>query len=144
MLCFNCEKPINFTDEAWDLFKKKPSDIECVHCGKSVIGKQIPIEKRFCIVCHSVQTVIKLGDKIKIECNCFKGSVDNVNHPQHYTQGGIETIEYLQAKLTAEQFEGYLVGNILKYVSRYPHKNGIEDLKKAQWYINKLLEVKEK
>lgn len=66
---------------------------------------------------------------------------DNVNHPTHYTQGGIETIDYLKAKLTQEQFEGYLVGNILKYVSRYPHKNGIEDLKKAQWYLNKLLEV---
>ncbi|CAB4143870.1 SaV-like [uncultured Caudovirales phage] len=67
--------------------------------------------------------------------------MDNVNHPQHYTQGGIETIDYLQAKLTQEQFEGYLVGNILKYISRYPHKNGVEDLRKAQWYINKLIEV---
>lgn len=68
---------------------------------------------------------------------------DNVNHPQHYTQGGIETIDYLQAKMTQEQFEGYLLGNILKYVSRYPHKNGIEDLKKAQWYLDKLVKVKE-
>jgi hypothetical protein len=67
--------------------------------------------------------------------------IDNVNHPQHYTHGGIETIDYLQAKMTQEQFEGYLVGNILKYVSRYPHKNGIEDLRKAQWYLNKLLWV---
>lgn len=67
---------------------------------------------------------------------------DNVNHPSHYTHGGIETIDYLQAKMTQEQFEGYLLGNILKYVSRYPHKNGTEDLRKAQWYINKLLEVK--
>ena len=69
--------------------------------------------------------------------------MDNVNHPQHYTQGGIETIDYLQAKMTQEQFEGYLLGNILKYVSRYPHKNGIEDLQKAEWYLNKLIEVKE-
>lgn len=68
---------------------------------------------------------------------------DVVNHPQHYTQGGIETIDYIQSKMTAEQFEGYLVGNILKYVSRYPHKNGVEDLKKAQWYLNKLLGVLE-
>jgi hypothetical protein len=68
---------------------------------------------------------------------------DKVNHPEHYTHGGIETIDYLQAKMTQEQFEGYLVGNILKYVSRYPHKNGIEDLRKAQWYLNKLVVVKE-
>jgi hypothetical protein len=66
---------------------------------------------------------------------------DIVNHPQHYTHGGIETIDYLQAKMTKEQFEGYLLGNILKYVSRYPHKNGIEDLRKAEWYLNKLLGV---
>jgi hypothetical protein len=69
---------------------------------------------------------------------------DVVNKPQHYTFGGIETIDYLQAKLTAEQFEGYLLGNILKYTSRYSHKNGIEDLRKAEWYLKKLIGVKEK
>ena len=68
---------------------------------------------------------------------------DNINSPSHYTQGGIETIDYIQSKLTHEQFEGYLAGNILKYVSRYPHKNGIEDLKKAGWYLDKLVKVKE-
>jgi hypothetical protein len=66
---------------------------------------------------------------------------DIVNHPQHYTHGGIETIDYLQAKMTKEQFEGYLLGNILKYVSRYSHKNGVEDLQKAEWYIDKLIGV---
>jgi hypothetical protein len=66
---------------------------------------------------------------------------DNVNHPQHYTQGGIETIDYLQAKLTHEEFVGYLKGNVLKYMSRANIKNGVEDYKKAQWYLNKLNEV---
>lgn len=64
---------------------------------------------------------------------------DNIN-PNHYKIGGIETIDYLKAKMTDEQFKGFLIGNILKYVSRYPHKNGIEDLKKANWYLNKLIE----
>lgn len=68
--------------------------------------------------------------------------MDNVNNPVHYTAGGIETIDYMQAKMTKEQFEGYLLGNILKYTSRYPHKNGLEDLKKAQWYLNKLIKEK--
>lgn len=67
--------------------------------------------------------------------------MDNVNHPSHYTQGGIETIDYLQAKLPIEEFIGYLKGNILKYISRANLKNGTEDYKKAQWYINKLIEV---
>lgn len=66
---------------------------------------------------------------------------DNVNHPSHYTQGGIETIDYLQAKLTKDEFIGYLKGNILKYMSRANMKNGAEDYKKAQWYVNKLTEV---
>jgi hypothetical protein len=62
---------------------------------------------------------------------------DPVNQPDHYTVGGIETIDYIQAKLTPEQFEGYLLGNVIKYVSRHGHKNGYEDLRKAQWYLDK-------
>ncbi|WP_375162777.1 DUF3310 domain-containing protein [Paenibacillus sp. Pae108] len=65
---------------------------------------------------------------------------DPVNNPSHYTSGGIETIDYLKAKMTPEQFEGFLLGNCLKYLSRYRNKNGLEDLKKANWYLNKLIE----
>jgi len=69
---------------------------------------------------------------------------DMVNHPPHYTQGGIETIEYLEAKLTPEAFIGYLQGNCLKYLSRAAHKgSAIEDFKKAQWYINRLVKTLE-
>lgn len=65
----------------------------------------------------------------------------NVNNPTHYTTGEIEVIDYIQDKLTTEQFEGYCVGNIMKYVSRYRHKGGVEDLKKARWYLNRLIET---
>lgn len=68
---------------------------------------------------------------------------DNVNHPNHYTVGGIEVIDYIKAKLTPEQFEGYLLGNVIKYVSRHGHKNGLEDLRKAQWCLNKVVEEAE-
>lgn len=67
---------------------------------------------------------------------------DNVNQPAHYTTGGIETIDFMKAKLEPAQFEGYLVGNVIKYISRYRHKNGAEDLRKAAWYLDKLIEVK--
>lgn len=67
---------------------------------------------------------------------------DNVNHPNHYL-GKVEVIDYIEDKLSFEQFEGYLVGNIIKYISRYQKKNGLEDLKKGRWYLNKLIEVKE-
>ena len=69
-------------------------------------------------------------------------SVDVVNQPPHYTVGGIETIDYLQAKLSPEAFKGFLHGNTLKYLSRADHKgNPQEDFKKAQWYLNKLVEA---
>jgi hypothetical protein len=61
--------------------------------------------------------------------------VDAVNQPSHYTAGGIETIDYLRAKLGPLAFLGYCIGNVLKYVSRYQFKNGLEDLKKAQVYL---------
>jgi len=69
------------------------------------------------------------------------GGVDLVNNPPHYNQTGIECVEAIAAA-TDDRFEYYLQGNILKYLWRYRYKNGIEDLKKAQWYLNKLIEIK--
>jgi len=66
---------------------------------------------------------------------------DNVSRPGHYTAGNIECIEAMQAMMTHEEFIGYLRGNIFKYQWRYKHKNGLEDLRKAQWYQNKLIEA---
>lgn len=65
--------------------------------------------------------------------------VDNVNHPEHYKVGGIETIDFIKAKLTPEEFRGYLKGNVLKYASRAGHKNNaVEDAGKLAWYANRL------
>lgn len=68
---------------------------------------------------------------------------DNVNQPNHYTTGRFEVIDYIKDKLTPEQYEGYCIGNVMKYVSRYQHKGGIEDLKKAQIYLDWAIKVKE-
>ncbi len=68
---------------------------------------------------------------------------DMVNNPEHYNQGKIECIDSIEAMLTKEEFIGYLRGNSHKYRWRFRYKNGIEDLKKAQWYENKLLKVLE-
>lgn len=72
----------------------------------------------------------------------YDKSKDNIN-PDHYKVGGIETIDIMKAKLTKEGFEGYLAGNVLKYVTRYHHKNGLEDLKKARWYLDRLIMEKD-
>ena len=66
---------------------------------------------------------------------------DNVNNPAHYGKGSIECIDYIEDFLTKEEFIGYLRGNIAKYMHRWRYKNGLEDLKKAQWYQNRLIEV---
>lgn len=57
--------------------------------------------------------------------------MDNVNNPAHYTHGGIETIDFIEAKQL-----GYSLGNVIKYISRAGKKGDrLEDLKKAQWYL---------
>lgn len=67
-----------------------------------------------------------------------------VDHPAHYTQGDIEVIDYIDQVADAYQgVEAYYVGNILKYVSRSPHKNGIEDLRKAAWYLDRLIRIQD-
>ena len=63
---------------------------------------------------------------------------DPVHSPKHYTQGSMEVITAIEG-LGLD----YHQGNVLKYVSRYRHKNGIEDLRKAKWYIDRLLWIEE-
>lgn len=65
---------------------------------------------------------------------------DNVNHPTHYTNGEIECIDAIKSALTPDEFRGYCKGNVIKYVHREKYKGGDEDLQKARWYINKLIE----
>ncbi len=71
---------------------------------------------------------------------------DNVNNPTHYTQGGIECIDALKAATVGKTgIEAICVANVIKYLWRYEKKNGLEDVKKAQWYINRLIqELKQK
>ena len=64
---------------------------------------------------------------------------DAVNSPMHYASGGIEAIEALEACMSPEAFRGFLKGNVIKYVWRYENKNGLEDLRKAKWYLKALI-----
>ena len=70
---------------------------------------------------------------------------DMVNHPAHYTAGGIECIEGLAAATNGlEGIEAVCTANAIKYLWRWIYKNGVEDLKKAIWYINYLIEQLDK
>ena len=79
-----------------------------------------------------------------VKCAEFKykfitNKFDNINNPKHYTTGNIECIEYIEDKLSKDALEGYFIGNVIKYVTRYKEKNGLEDIKKAQWYLNRMI-----
>ncbi len=65
--------------------------------------------------------------------------MDNVNHPEHYCMGKIETIEAISAALGNDGFKSYCAGNIIKYVWRYRYKGGKESLEKARWYLDRLI-----
>ena len=67
---------------------------------------------------------------------------DNVNHPAHYTSGcGFECFEMLQMVLTDEELCGFCMGNAIKYIWRYQDKGGMEDIRKARWYLEKMMDI---
>lgn len=73
----------------------------------------------------------------------FRYDEDAVNHPSHYKAGGIEAIDYIQAKLSPEEFAGYCRGNMLKYISRVGLKDdAAQDMRKALWYGERWLDAR--
>jgi len=80
-------------------------------------------------------------DKIKDrpKYRLASAQTDNVNHPPHYKTGGIETIDFIEAKDL-----NYRLGNVVKYVSRAGRKNSdpVEDLQKAAWYLQREIEAR--
>lgn len=67
-------------------------------------------------------------------------SKDKVNHPSHYTSGGIECIDAIRESMSPEEFQGYCKGNAIKYLWRWRQKGGVEDLEKADVYLRWLIE----
>jgi hypothetical protein len=73
------------------------------------------------------------GELYPIQAHIKKITADMVNHPPHYTAGGIETIDFIEAKKL-----GYNLGNVIKYITRSDLKGDkLENLEKAQWYLNR-------
>jgi hypothetical protein len=88
---------------------------------------------------ETLNDVIK--DTMRVSGVPYPVEVDAVNHPPHYKVGGIETIDYMKAKSTPEEFRGHLRLTAIKYLSRTGYKDdALQDLKKAQWYLSKLIE----
>ena len=71
----------------------------------------------------------------------IREEVDFVNNPPHYTQGSIQCIDAIEAALGTEGFLAFCRGNIIKYNWRANHKNGSEDLEKARWYAERIVQT---
>jgi len=73
--------------------------------------------------------------------DCSYEVIDMVSNPPHYNQGGIETIDYMKAYSTKEEFMGHLRLTAIKYLSRLMEKeNPLQDARKSKWYLSKLIE----
>ena len=98
--------------------------------------------------CYNWYKELKQAACENAEAKCCKvePDADMVNHPSHYTQGGIECIDALKAATVSKTgIEAVCTANAIKYLWRYEEKNGVEDVKKARWYIDRLIkELEEK
>ncbi len=107
--------------------------IPCIRCISFTDGLS---QYGYCLRCE--KELREIMDE-KQEHKEYLSTIDPVNHPSHYTTGKYEVIDILEDKLSAEEFKGFLKGNILKYVLRAEHKGGMVDYKKAAFYLNKLV-----
>jgi|TARA_R110001592_G_scaffold122443_1_gene329243 hypothetical protein len=88
-----------------------------------------------------IMNVTKFSEAASVLDNAMGDDDDDmVNSPSHYNFAGVECIDAIRAATGEEGFSYYLQGNIMKYLWRYKYKNGLEDLKKAEWYLNVLIE----
>lgn len=69
--------------------------------------------------------------------------IDNINKPPHYHANGTDVIGFAEAQFSEEEQKGFHRINAIKYITRYDRKNGVEDLNKAKFYIDKLIEMEE-
>lgn len=109
----------------------QPEDVAyCKYCGK------LETKDSDAISCCGHRAIDLLRER-KIK---RKAGGSKIN-PDHYKVGGIEAFDILKAKLSPEELIGHCKANILTYIMRSSHKGGVEDLKKAQWYMDKLVEL---
>lgn len=71
----------------------------------------------------------------------YEDQPDMIHQPAHYHKNGIDVIGFADLQFSKEELKGFYRINCLKYITRYDRKNGVEDLKKADFYLNKLKEL---
>lgn len=86
---------------------------------------------------------LQIIDLTKTEVETIKSNPDVVNHPSHYESGQFECIDVMLETQGKEAVMDFCLCNAFKYLYRHKRKNGIEDIKKARWYIDKYIELAE-
>lgn len=90
-----------------------------------------------------LESAVKLIESPEPNDNLDEPTNDPVNHPNHYCQGGIECIDVMEAAFNKQTVADFCICNAFKYIFRYKNKNGVEDVKKARWYLDKYLKLYE-
>ena len=131
---------IDINDEMLEIMKRK--GIECVQDIDRILydgcGNIIDILPKQPDIFEELKTK-EPGESFN-SCRARNG-LDMVNHPKHYkAKNGMEVIDVIEAfTANLEGYEANHTGNVIKYICRWKEKNGLEDLKKAQWYLNRLI-----
>jgi len=97
--------------------------------------------KRLSHEAYMAQKRLEEAEKAKLDT---EPTADMVNHPPHYTSGDIECIDAIRAALGYEGFQAFCRGNVIKYNWRCDKKGGVEDISKARWYLEKMIEEERK
>lgn len=115
------------------LWRKKQKNIKVVKYLNELDEVKAPANFELAYAASSGKSVKDLMDTPDPKMPEFQPKHDPVNHPSHYTQGGIETIDFIEAKQLP-----YNLGNVVKYITRADHKGAkLQDLEKARWYLNR-------
>lgn len=132
-------------DKPWMDEKQPPTELPGSYIKGKIVPAPLPdVPKENPETTEATLIRQTVEDAIVVNASSLTGIIktpteDKVNHPAHYTQGAVECIDALEASMTPEEFRGYLKGCQMKYVWRYQMKGGVEDLRKARWYLDKLI-----
>ena len=120
---------IDINDEMLEIMKRK--GIECVQ----------DIDRILYDGCGNIIDILPKEPGESFNSCRARNGFDMVNHPKHYkAKNGMEVIDVIEAfTANLEGYEATHTGNVIKYICRWKEKNGLEDLKKAQWYLNRLI-----
>lgn len=106
------------------------NDLDCMNCKYNLDGSGICELIEYASIEIELPPIIKAADVAK----------DAIN-PKHYKTGKYECIDVMIETLGIDFVKGFCIGNAFKYLYRFKHKNGVEDVKKAKWYIDKFVEL---